>query len=585
MLLIITCVSFFVHLYSANYMKEDPHILRFMAFLSLFTFFMIFLVTADNFLQLFFGWEGVGLCSYLLINFWFTKISANKAGIKALIINRIADIFFLLGILLLLLKFKTLDFALIFQLFSFVVGNKIEILNFNFDLLTLICFFIFIGAVGKSAQFGLHTWLPDAMEGPTPVSSLLHAATMVTAGIFLVLRCSPIFEYCDNVLILVSVIGGVNAIFFSLVSVFQYDIKKIIAYSTCSQLGYMFFSCGLSFYNVAFFHLFNHAFFKSLLFLGAGSIIHSLADEQDIRKMGGLLNFLPFTYICMVIGSLSLIGFPFFTGFYSKDLILELTYSRYLINSLFLYSIGVLAAFFTCTYSVRLLIFVFFFENRGFRALSLIYENPFLMSVSLFCLSLLTICTGYIFSEIFLGWGNLIWDNALFIMPKNVIFLDSEFLPVWAKLLPFFSSLLGFLVSYFSVYFFKHINLKKLFYISNLIAYFFYSAGFFNLIYDSFFFCIFKSSNNYFTKILDKGVFEYLGPQFLFEKFRYYSFMWKWYLPSFVLYSIFYFFVFLSIVMFIFHWYFYLIKYLLFKFSLFVIFVLIFFFEADNKYE
>jgi proton-translocating NADH-quinone oxidoreductase chain L len=321
MLLIITGISFFVHLYSIGYMSHDPHICRFMSFLSLFTFFMLMLVTADNFVQMFISWEGVGLCSYLLINFWFTRVLANKAALKAMIMNRIADVFFVLGIIFIILTFKTSDYLVVFNLIDFVKGDFIIFLNYKINKLTLICFFLFIGGVGKSAQLGLHTWLPDAMEGPTPVSSLLHAATMVTAGVFLLLRASPIFEYAPFILTFVLIIGGFTTFFSAIIGVFQYDIKKIIAYSTCSQLGYMFFSCGLSNYQVAIFHLFNHAFFKALLFLSAGSIIHAMFDEQDMRRMGGLLNFLPFTYFAIFIGSLAIMGFPFLTGFYSKDLV------------------------------------------------------------------------------------------------------------------------------------------------------------------------------------------------------------------------------------------------------------------------
>jgi len=323
MIFVISTISFFVHLYSIIYMSHDPYICRFMSYLSLFTFFMLVLVTADNYLQLFVGWEGVGLCSYLLINFWYTRILANKASLKAMVMNRIADVFFILGIILLFLLFKTTDYILIFNLLPYIYDDNMYFLNLFIKKIDLIAFLLFIGSIGKSAQIGFHTWLPDAMEGPTPVSALLHAATMVTAGVFLVIRSSLIFEYSSKILVLLILFGTITALFSSMIATFQYDIKKIIAYSTCSQLGYMFFSCGLSNYNVAFFHLFNHAFFKSLLFLSAGVLIHSLFDEQDIRKMGNLANILNFVYLAILIGSLAILGFPFLSGFYSKDLILD----------------------------------------------------------------------------------------------------------------------------------------------------------------------------------------------------------------------------------------------------------------------
>lgn len=360
MIIVVTSISMLVHLYSTAYMSHDPYILRFMSYLSSFTFCMLLLVTSSNYVQLFIGWEGVGLCSYLLINFWFTRILANKAALKAMIVNRIADVFFILAILIIFLTFKTTDFKVVFTLVPFISNELYVFLGYECLKINIIAFFLFIGAIGKSAQFGLHTWLPDAMEGPTPVSSLLHAATMVTAGVFLILRSSLIFEYSELALNLLVLIGGITALFAGIISISSYDIKKIIAYSTCSQLGYMFFICGLSNYPLAFFHLWNHAFFKALLFLSAGSLIHGFFDEQDMRRMGRLRDILPFTYICFIIGSLAIMGFPFLTGFYSKDLILEFAYSRYIVNALFVYFLGLMAAVCTAIYSIRLLYFVFF---------------------------------------------------------------------------------------------------------------------------------------------------------------------------------------------------------------------------------
>ena len=334
MLVTVTTISTLVHFYSCSYMSVDPHISRFMSYLSLFTFFMLILITADNFIQLFVGWEGVGLCSYLLIGFWFTRVQANKAALKALIINRVGDFGIILGICLVFFVFQTLDFEIVFPLITFFQNQFFLFFGMNFNVVELICFFLFIGSVGKSAQVGLHTSLPDAMEGPTPVSALIHAATMVTAGVFLIIRCSPIFEYAPGVLNIVTFVGALTAFFAATVGLVQNDIKKVIAYSTCSQLGYMIFACGISGYTVSLFHLINHAFFKALLFLAAGSIIHSLNNEQDMRRMGGLIRITPFTYSMMLIGSLSLAGFPFLSGFYSKDVILELAFVKYEISSL-----------------------------------------------------------------------------------------------------------------------------------------------------------------------------------------------------------------------------------------------------------
>ena len=359
MLIVVTFISFLVHIYSIGYMSADPHIPRFMSYLSLFTFFMLILISANNFVQMFVGWEGVGLCSYLLINFWFSRIQANKAAIKAMLVNRVGDFGLALGIIAIYSLFKSVDYSIVFAMSKHFESSIFQVLNLEFNYLTIICILLFIGAIGKSAQLGLHTWLPDAMEGPTPVSALIHAATMVTAGIFLLARCSPLFEYAPNALIFVAIIGALTAFFAAATGLLQNDIKRVIAYSTCSQLGYMVFACGLSNYSVGIFHLANHAFFKALLFLSAGSVIHALSDEQDMRKMGGLRKLLPFTYAMIFIGSLSLMGFPFLTGFYSKDVILELTYAKYTSLSYIIYWLGTISAFLTAFYSIRLIYLVF----------------------------------------------------------------------------------------------------------------------------------------------------------------------------------------------------------------------------------
>ena len=350
MLILVTSVSFFVHLFSTSYMNGDPHLPRFMSYLSLFTFFMIILVTSNNLVQLFIGWEGVGLCSYLLIGFWFTRIQANKSAIKAMIMNKVGDIGLLLAMILIWVEIGSLDYDSIFSYSYFINTGEVN--------LDVISFLLLIGVIGKSAQLGLHTWLPDAMEGPTPVSALIHAATMVTAGVFLIIRMSPFFENTPVVLLVIVLVGSFTAFFSSTVGLTQNDLKKVIAYSTCSQLGYMVMICGFSQYNTGLFHLINHGFFKALLFLSAGSIIHALSDEQDFRKMGSMNNITPFTYSCIVIGSLSLMGLPFLTGFYSKDLIIELIYGEHYLR--FALWLGVLSAFLTAFYSFRLLNFTFF---------------------------------------------------------------------------------------------------------------------------------------------------------------------------------------------------------------------------------
>ena len=355
MLVVVTLISSLVHIYSIGYMSHDPHKPRFMAYLSLFTFAMLTLVTSDNFLQLFFGWEGVGLCSYFLIGFWYKKDSANAAAIKAFIVNRVGDFGFALGIFLIFYLFGTVNYNEVFQQIPQNLNNKLTFFGLQLNSIDLICMLLFIGAMGKSAQILLHTWLPDAMEGPTPVSALIHAATMVTAGVFLVVRCSPIFEYSQFTLNIITFVGMSTAFFAATVALVQNDIKKIIAYSTCSQLGYMFFAAGVGAYNVAMFHLFTHAFFKALLFLGSGSVIHSFKDEQDINQMGGVWKKLPYTWVLMIIGTLALTGFPFLSGFYSKDAIIEFAYLRGNTTGYFAAGIGIFTAFLTSIYSWRLL--------------------------------------------------------------------------------------------------------------------------------------------------------------------------------------------------------------------------------------
>ena len=433
MLVVVTFVSALVHIYSIGYMSHDPHKPRFMSYLSLFTFSMLALVVSDNFLQLFFGWEGVGLCSYLLIGFWYKKETANNAAIKAFIVNRIGDFGLAIAIFLIFFFFGTINFEEAFQTTSQFAEEKIVFLGFESNLISLICIFLFIGAMGKSAQFLLHTWLPDAMEGPTPVSALIHAATMVTAGVFLVVRCSPFFEYSQFALNLVAVIGMITAIFAASVALVQNDIKKIVAYSTCSQLGYMFFAAGVGAYHVAMFHLFTHAFFKALLFLGAGSVIHSFKNEQDIRKMGGVRKKLPYTYVFMLIGTLALTGFPFLSGFYSKDAIIEFAYLNNSNLGNYAASIGIFTAFLTSVYSWRLFFKTFHgtYNNKNIP-INETHESPLVMLIPLVFLSIGAIFSGYFFKNTFIGHNsNEFWQGSIFFLNE----IKHDVIPLWFLLI------------------------------------------------------------------------------------------------------------------------------------------------------
>ena len=421
MLVVVGLISSIIHFYSIGYMKHDPHKPRFMAYLSLFTFAMLTLVTADNFLQLFFGWEGVGLCSYLLIGFWYKKPSANAAAIKAFLVNRVGDFGFAIGIFLIFFFYGTVNYNEVFELTPQLINKQVIFLGMEFNLITLICLLLFVGSMGKSAQILLHTWLPDAMEGPTPVSALIHAATMVTAGVFLVVRCSPIFEYSQLALNVVAAVGMMTAFFAATVALVQTDIKKIVAYSTCSQLGYMFFAAGVGAYHVAIFHLFTHAFFKALLFLGSGCVIHSFDKEQDIRLMGGVWKKIPYTYALMVIGTLALTGFPFLSGYYSKDAIIEFAYLRGSNIGYYVVFVGIFTALLTSVYSWRL-IFKTFHGEYNFKKnnLSNIKESPLIMLIPSCLLALGAVAIGFLFKDIFIGNENQFWKNSiLFLEPLN----------------------------------------------------------------------------------------------------------------------------------------------------------------------
>ena len=443
MFIVVTTVSACVHLYSIGYMEEDPSKIRFMGYLSLFTFFMLVLVSSNNLLQMFFGWEGVGLASYLLIGFWHHKDSANKAAIKAFVVNRVGDFGYAIGIAGIFYIFGTISFDSIFSQVDQFSEHQIQFLSFSFPTLDFLCFLLFIGAMGKSAQLGLHTWLPDAMEGPTPVSALIHAATMVTAGVFLVARMSPLYEFATFTNLFITFIGAATAIFAASIALTQNDIKRVIAYSTCSQLGYMFFAAGVGAYNASIFHLTTHAFFKALLFLSAGSVIHAMHHEQDMRKMGGLFKKIPFTATMMWIGSLAIIGFPYLSGYYSKESILENAF--YASNGIayFAYLVGILTALLTAFYSWRLLFLTFHGENRSEnKTYDHAHESPLVMTAPLFILAIGSIFSGIFFADYFIGYYKKeFWDNAILLTESS-----HKYLPLTQSLISKSAVAIGILV-------------------------------------------------------------------------------------------------------------------------------------------
>jgi NADH-ubiquinone oxidoreductase chain 5 len=506
MLLPVLIVSSLVHIYSISYMSHDPHNPRFFSYLSLFTFMMIILVTGNNYLLMFVGWEGVGICSYLLVNFWFTRIAANQSSISAFLTNRVGDCFLTIGIFAILWSFGNIDYNLVFSLVPY----------YNENIITIIGICLLIGATAKSSQVGLHIWLPQAMEGPTPVSALIHAATMVTAGVYLLMRSSPLIEYSSTVLVICLWLGAITTIFSSLIGLFQQDIKKVIAYSTMSQLGIMVIGIGLSCYNIALFHLINHAFYKALLFLGAGAVIHSVSDNQDFRKYGGLISFLPLTYSVMLIASLSLLAIPFMTGFYSKDFILESSYGQFYLSSTIIYFIATIGAMFTTLYSAKVLYLTFLTNPNGpLINYKQIHEGDLFLNVPLIVLAIFSIFFGYLTKDIFIGLGtNFFSDNSLFIHPNHEIMLDTEFaVPILFKLLPFILTVLLSLISIILSEFFPKllINFKfsKLGY--NIFS-FFNQRFFIELIYNKYIIEFILKLGGQTTKILDKGSIELLGP-------------------------------------------------------------------------
>ncbi|MDC3030257.1 NADH-quinone oxidoreductase subunit L [Candidatus Pelagibacter sp.] len=510
MLVVVTSVSSLVHVYSIGYMSHDPHKPRFMAYLSLFTFAMLMLVTSDNFIQLFFGWEGVGLCSYFLIGFWFKKDTANAAAIKAFLVNRVGDFGFALGIFLIFYLFGTVNYSEVFEQIPSIIDKDLIFLGLEIDAIDLICLLLFIGAMGKSAQIFLHTWLPDAMEGPTPVSALIHAATMVTAGVFLVVRCSPIYEYSELALNVITIVGMSTAFFAATVALVQTDIKKIIAYSTCSQLGYMFFAAGVGAYNVAMFHLFTHAFFKALLFLGSGSVIHAFKDEQNINKMGGVWKKLPYTYTLMIIGTLALTGFPFLSGFYSKDAIIEFAYLRGNTTGYYAAGIGILTAFLTSIYSWRLIFKTFHGEyNNNDIKIEETHESPLVMLIPLVILSIGAIFAGFFFKDLFVGYGgvNNFWQDSIFFLKP----LSTEHPPLWFLILTPTFVVLSIPLAYYL--FVKNKNLPtKIASVNKPLFQFLANKWYFDEIYDTIFVEPSKKLGLFLWKFFDIKLIDRFGP-------------------------------------------------------------------------
>jgi NADH-quinone oxidoreductase subunit L len=553
MLVVVNTVSALVHLYSIGYMHEDPHRPRFFAYLSLFTFTMLMLVTADNLVQMFFGWEGVGLASYLLIGFWYQKDSANAAAIKAFIVNRVGDFGFLLGIFTIFVLFNGVTFDAIFPRVAEFANANFTFLGIEWHALTIACLLLFMGAMGKSAQFLLHTWLPDAMEGPTPVSALIHAATMVTAGVFMVARLSPVFEYAPAALTVVTIVGGITAFFAATVGLVQNDIKRVIAYSTCSQLGYMFVGLGVGAYSAGVFHLFTHAFFKALLFLGAGSVIHAMHHEQDMRHMGALRRYIPITTAMMAIGTLALTGFPFTAGYYSKDAIIEAAYAAHSTAGSFAFLATVVAAFMTSFYSWRLFFLTFEGTARwghghgghgghaahaphshegvehdersrdvepahhaqhehGHHGGHSPHESPLVMLLPLVVLAIGAVVAGLVFHDAFLGEGyQEFWKGALFTRPENHILEEMHHLPGWVPLLPTIMMILGFLLAVY-MYIIDAKQPAKLAADHPILYRFLLNKWYFDELYDAIFVRPAMAIGRFFWRTGDQRIIDGLGP-------------------------------------------------------------------------
>ncbi|NMD08883.1 MAG: NADH-quinone oxidoreductase subunit L [Phyllobacteriaceae bacterium] len=513
MLVVVNTVSALVHLYSLGYMSHDEHQPRFFTYLSLFTFAMLMLVTSDNLVQMFFGWEGVGLASYLLIGFWFQRPSANAAAIKAFVVNRVGDFGFALGIFGVFLVYGSVEFDAIFAAAPDAVGKTIHFLSWEFDTLTTLCLLLFMGAMGKSAQFLLHTWLPDAMEGPTPVSALIHAATMVTAGVFLVARLSPLFELAPVARDVVIVIGAITAFFAATVGLVQNDIKRVIAYSTCSQLGYMFVALGLGGYGIAIFHLFTHAFFKALLFLGAGSVIHAMSGEQDMRKMGGLAPHIRVTWAMMLIGTLALTGFPLTAGYFSKDAIIESAYASHAGPHMFAFGLLVIAAFCTSFYSWRLAFMTFNGVSRAdAQTKEHVHESSQVMLIPLYVLALGAIVAGYLFQDYFIGHEEAVfWGKSIYRSTENHLVHEMHDVPVWVKYAPFVAMVLGFLLA--TLFYIRNTELpKKLAAMHWPVYQFLLNKWYFDELYDLIFVRPAKWLGRFLWKKGDGMVIDGLGP-------------------------------------------------------------------------
>ena len=510
MLVVVTLISSVVHIYSIGYMSHDKNKPRFMSYLSLFTFSMLVLVTSDNFLQLFFGWEGVGVCSYFLIGFWYKREKANSAAIKAFLVNRVGDFGLALGIFLIFYIFGSINYNEVFNMVPNIQTNEITFLGYKINSINLICTLLFIGSMGKSAQIFLHTWLPDAMEGPTPVSALIHAATMVTAGVFLVVRCSPIYEFSPFALSLVTIVGMTTAIFAASIALVQNDIKKIIAYSTCSQLGYMFFAAGVGAYHVAMFHLFTHAFFKALLFLGSGSVIHAFKDEQNISEMGGVIKKLPYTYILMIIGTLALTGFPLLSGFYSKDAIIEFAYLSDTSLGYTASIIGIFTAVITSIYSWRLMFKTFHgkFNNKNLN-IETIHESPLIMLIPLILLGIGAVTSGFLFKVLFIGKDSvdLFWKSSIFFLEP----LNSDHPPLWFIILT--PLLITIAIPFGYLLFVKYSNIPKVIMENNKPLYIFLkNKWYFDEIYESTFIKPSKKLGLFFWKRIDGLIIDRFGP-------------------------------------------------------------------------
>ncbi len=508
MLVIVSVISSIIHFYSIGYMRHDPNKQRFMSYLSLFTFAMLTLVTADNFLQLFFGWEGVGLCSYLLIGFWYKKSSANSAAIKAFVVNRVGDFGFAIGIFLIFFFYNTVDYNEVFQQTPLLIDKEVIFLGVTFNLITLICLLLFIGAMGKSAQILLHTWLPDAMEGPIPVSALIHAATMVTAGVFLVVRCSPLFEYSQVALNVVAIVGMLTAFFAATVALVQNDIKKIIAYSTCSQLGYMFFAAGLGAYHVAIFHLFTHAFFKALLFLGSGCVIHSFNEEQDIRLMGGVWKKIPYSYALMIIGTLALTGFPFLSGYYSKDAIIEFAYLKNTHIGYLAVGIGILTALLTAIYSWRLIFKTFHGKyNNKKNTLNSIHNSPLIMLIPSCLLGIGAVTSGILFKEIFIGNDTNFWNNSILFLQS----FNHNHPPLWLLIITPFIVVAAIPVSYY-LFLVNNKIIENFIFKNQKLYNFLLNKWYFDSLYNFIFIEPVKKLGLFFWKRGDQNIIDRYGP-------------------------------------------------------------------------